>query len=245
MLKIVKSGSVVVSDDVYTIKEQIPRIALPTEAEAPPEDNLQLNSEEAGNLIIQKAAADAKRTLESAAAQAEAERMEILAKAGQEAELVKMRAYEEGLRESLEERRRTIGECVAQLEQLVSRIEGEQAGFFSEFESNLRWLALEIASRILNQRIGEDDLAAKSLIKAAMSTVKNAEWISVELSEKMAGLIDHLTQEVQQLGDDHIQIRGVDAPMGTCVVDTPTERIDASVYTQLSNLKEYFSRENE
>ncbi|MEG0110739.1 MAG: FliH/SctL family protein [Oscillospiraceae bacterium] len=97
-----------------------------------------------------------------------------------------------------------------------------------------------MAARILNKRIENDDTEMEALVKAAVNSVKNAEWIRVEIAETMTGLIDKVTQVLKQSDNTKVKVMGVTEPVGTCIVDTPEGRTDASVYTQLANLKEYF-----
>lgn len=82
------------------------------------------------------------------------------------------------------------------------------------------------------------------LVKAAISTVKKSKWITVEISEQMAGLIQKLEQELRSVGDDKVDVRPIDAPVGVCHVDTPDGVIDASLETQLENLRLYFEQES-
>lgn len=247
MPRIMKSGTVSLSEDVFMIKEHQPSRPVVIRDEDGGELYLEedtavpFDSEEAAGMVIGKAAERARELMDNAARDAAALRENILQQAQQEAMELETQAYAEGLARGVQERRNEIDDCVHKLELAVGRIEGEQAGFMAEYEENLRWLAVEIASRVLNKRIADDETEMESLVKAAVATVKNAEWIRVEIAETMTGLIDKLTQTLKQSDGAKIQLRGVTEPVGTCVVDTPDGRTDASVYTQLANLKEYFA----
>ena len=134
--------------------------------------------------------------------------------------------------------------CISRLEEKVSQLEGAQAGFVAEYEQNLKWMALEIASKVLGKRIEEDDTEMASLVKEAVNTVWGAKWITVEISDAMPGLLDLLAKNLHLAdGGSRVEVHPVQAPAGTCIIDTPSGLIDASVYTQLENLKEYFAGE--
>lgn len=248
MLKIVKSGSVVLSKDVFTIQDKSAERPLVIDEHA--EDLSDMRSQEELNqavamseAIIEKAMEDAEHMRAEAQSEIELARDAMMQQVALEAEQVKQEAYQLGLQMGASAEAETIAQCVQNLELAVARIEGEQAGFMTEYESNLKWLALEIASRVLSKRIEQDDGEMMNLVKAALATVKNAEWIKVELSESMTGLIDALGQELKRTGEERITVHGISAPPGTCIIDSPTSKLDASIHMQLQNLKEYFAQE--
>ena len=240
-----KSDNTNFLSEVFTIREQaLPRPVIIGEEHSGSgymdDVAVDYDSDQASQMVIEKAAEHAKLTIAKAIEQAQAQREDILAQAVKEAQAIKQQAYEEGVQTGMQSKTGEINDCIKKIELAISVMEGEQAGFIAEHEENLRWLALEIAARVLNKRI-DDDKEMESLVKAAIKSVKNAEWIRVEIAESMTGLIDSLTQLVKQNEGGKVQVIGVTEPVGTCIIDTPQGRIDASVYTQLANLKEYFT----
>lgn len=242
MPRIVKYGSVVVSDEVVSIRENHSDTqGVPDEVVVEDSAQTLAEAQAAAAELLQRASEEADRIRQEASEQAMRERISLLEQTERDAEQIRQQAYELGMSEGMRDQCAAVGRLIESLEEAVSRIEGEQAGFMAEHEANLRWLAHEIASRVLAKRIGEDDAELASLVKAAVGSVKNADWVSVELSDKASTLIEQLSQELRKTEGDRVEIRGVPAPSGTCRIETAEELIDASVYTQLSNLKEYFS----
>lgn len=266
MPKIFKSNNFVISDEVFTItedeflhndseaKESEPSQSVSREREeerkareAELEDDRRQAKE-----FLENAKQEAQMILKEASARAEMEREKMLAATTEECETIRQKAfaeanetgYKQGLRDGILQQQETVSAAVSSLQESISRIEGEQAGFFAEHEQNLKWLALEISGKILNARIAEDDTQMIGLVKAAISTVKKSKWITVEISEQMAGLIQKLEQELRSVGDDKVDVRPIDAPVGVCHVDTPDGVIDASLETQLENLRLYFEQES-
>ena len=73
---------------------------------------------------------------------------------------------------------------------------------------------------MLNMRIVRDDSEMIELVHQAVSSVKNADWNSVEVSDKMQALIERLETEFAQqaAGGPRVDVMAVDAPVGTrCV----------------------------
>lgn len=248
MLKIVKSGSVVLSKDVFTIQDKSAEHPHISEEQAEIQGDLRSQEEldqaiAMSEAIIEKAMEDAERMRAEAQNEIEFARAAMMEQVALEAEQVKQEAYQLGIQMGAAAEAETIAQCIHNLELAVARIEGEQEGFMVEYEGNLKWLALEIASRVLSKRIEQDDSEMMSLVKSALATVKSTEWIKVELSQDMTGLIDALGQELKRAGEERITVRGISAPPGTCIMDTPASKLDASMYTQLQNLKEYFAQE--
>lgn len=264
--KVFYGGNLVVSDEVFTIEDEALNEGAPLEVLEPPDDFVEddlLGDEDEkspdekialdgtrreAEEILKNARDEAAMILNKASIQAQLDRDHLLEKTAAEMEVVKRQAYEEAYQKGLSEGVRTqaqaLQECMEQLVDGVSRLEGEQAGFMAEYEYNLKWLAWEIASKVLGRKLEEDETELVSLVKMAVASVKNAEWITVEVSEKASSLLESLEKEFRRLGDDRVDIRGISAPEGTCIIDTPDGLIDASVYSQLENLRIYFSGED-
>lgn len=265
--KVFYGGNLVVSEEVFTIEDDVLNEGAPLEVLEPPdefvEDDLLGDDEDEAasdekialdgtrreaEEILKKAREEAAMITNKASIQAQLDHDHMLEKTAAEMEIIKQQAYDEayqkGLAEGARDQAQTLHDCMEQLIQGISKLEGEQAGFMAEYEYNLKWLAWEIASKVLGRKLEEDETELVSLVKMAVASVKNAEWITVEVSEKATALLDTLTKEFRKLGDDRVDIRGISAPEGTCIIDTPDGLIDASIYRQLENLRIYFAGED-
>lgn len=194
--------------------------------------------------IVSKSIAEASRILEEAHAKAQADYQQLMEKGKDDIKQAKDEGYIQGITEGTRSQVSNIKACIQQLEHTVARIEGRQEEFFASCEQDLKWLALEIAQKVLNDKITEDELALAPLVAAAVAKQKNTPWLTVEISEDSPQLISTLKAELEK-GDDgtSITINSVSAPAGTCRMQTAEGFIDASVYRQLDNLREYFSQQ--
>ena len=72
---------------------------------------------------------------------------------------------------------------------------------------------------------------------------KNAEWISVEVSARLPGLVEELKTLLTGRPDlPRLDVTAAELPPGGCVVHTPEGMVDASVDTQLGNLAALFQQ---
>lgn len=256
MRKILKSGNVSVSEDVFTIRDTAPRKPAPPPPEsgaeepaAAPVDEVPAEAfgspeaEAIAEMIIQKAVEQADRIIGDAQQRAQAERAEVLHRAQMEAEAAKEQARKDGAMEGARTQVDAVVQCIAQIEEAISRIEGEQAGFMAEYEQNLKWLSLEIASKVLNKRLQQNDADIAELVRGAVHAVKGADKIIVSVSDSMPRLIDVLSNSLHTAEGGKVEVRDVPAEPGTCLIETPDAVVDASVYTQLENLKDYFKND--
>lgn len=266
MPRIYRTGGVNVSDDVLRIKDiapvKPPKRPAPSPVPAPadgdeeqegvfeayePEQDLATEYEEteqpmSGSVsseIIQSAMAEASRILEDAMREAEAGRADLLAGVQQEAELIQQNAAQEGQRQGFASVVNEVQETAGRLEQAVARFEGDRAAFEVEYEEQLKWLAMEIAGKVLAKKVSEDDAEMLEMVDKAVQSVRGEPWIRVEVAQEMAHLIDRLTALYDQY--DHISVSAIPAETGTVHVETPSGVVDASLRTQLSNLRDYFS----
>ncbi len=268
MPKIVKAGGVNISGEVFKVRDSVPiRRAPPPKPQAVRMDEVHLtdpntDGDASGNQpaadamayapemeqdfqpmqgeIIQGAMSEASRILEEAVRAAENSRAEILAEAGAEAERLRNEAAEQGRRQGLSSvvgEMRTIAEGV---EGTIAQFEGERAGFEAEFEEQLKWLAIEIASKVLAKKVSLDDSEMLEMVDKAVRGVQSEPWVRVEIAQEMSRLVSGL----RELYDAYtnIEVTPMRLPPGTVHIETPSGIVDASLRTQLDNLKTYFEK---
>lgn len=194
--------------------------------------------------MIAQATSEAARLLQEAHAKAQLEYNEALARAAEQIEHDRQTACEEGQQQAFAQTTQDIIGCIRGIEQTLARLESAQAGFITGYEQDLKWTALEIAQKILMDTIVADDTRLVPLVMAAVNSASGAPWMTVEISEHMAGLLTQLQHKINSLSDTgRINLRLVDAPPDTCIIETPDRFFDASITQQIENLKGYFAAE--
>lgn len=194
--------------------------------------------------IIAQATAESTRLIEEGHAKAQAEYQAAIVRASEQIERDRQAARAQGHQQALAQTMQDITSCIDNIEQTLARLESVQASFITGYEQNLKWTALEIAQKILVDTITADDTRLVPLVMAAVNSASSAPWMSVEISEHMTGLLTQLQQKLQDSSiSDRVSIRLIDAPLDTCIIETPDKFLDASITQQLENLKSYFAVE--
>lgn len=258
MPKVIKPAGLISSDEVYRIPDNVPPPAEEEtpETEAPqetPEAAPEQESPEERERRLEEEHRKREKFLETqarlkadeAARQillgAEAEREQLLAEAEIEAAGLREEAKRTAYEAAYQEKRQAIEDRLAELDRLMGRLERDQGEFLRQYEEGLSGLALEIAQKLLDESILQHKELMKPLVQKAVSTVKNAEWISVQVSDRLPGLAEELKAELaNRPGFPPVDVLAADAVPGSCVVHTPEGVVDASVPVQLENLKGLF-----
>ena len=79
---------------------------------------------------------------------------------------------------------------ITELPNMMRTLQQRQQEFFETYENGLTTLSIEIAQKVLGSLIRQQETLLLPLVEQAMSTVKNEEWITVQVSEKMPVLVD-------------------------------------------------------
>ncbi len=261
--RILKPGELIPADEVFRLPD-IP-VERPTaqplpaesEGEAIPQPNtttefvglerarrLESQAQTVYEATIRKAQQEAAEILSKAQAQAKQEADQILELALEEAQRMTKRLTEDARREAAQELSQEIRQTINRASASIEDIGRQYSQFAQQYEQELKWLALEIASKILHKRIGEDDTQLLELVKAAADSVKQSPWLSIQISQEAHGLAaalkQHLAMAEGRRAGQQVDIVPAALPPGSCIIDSPEGIIDASVETQLENLREAF-----
>ncbi len=199
----------------------------------------------------QKAEELSQRILQSA----KTEREKLLEQAQTEAGKIREEARQAGYQAAYKEKQKEIQGRLAELDQLMEktiqamrasanvmdRLQKDQKDFLRQYQEGLSTLALDIAQKLLDESIAQHQELMRPLVQKAVSSAKNTEWISVQVSDRLPGLAEELKKDLAgRPGLPPVDVIPGDGPVGTCVVHTPEGIVDASVSTQLENLKTLF-----
>lgn len=170
---------------------------------------------------------------------------EMLEQAKRDAEQLRTSAYQEayqkGLSDGLEDKRQDISDCIHSVEELMDALQVSLDEFIERYEREVRDLVIEITEKIITKRLLKDDMELAGLVKQAVSSVKKADWIKVEISDQLPKLLEYLQGELSLNSyGSTVEVQAKNVPAGTCVIQTPEGLIDASVPVQLDHLRERF-----
>lgn len=189
--------------------------------------------------ILQTAMAEAGRILEEAVRNGEEQKRQMLEDVQAEAEQLRIQAAQQGREDGRQEVLGEVQRTASEIEQGIAKFEGEKAGFESEIEEQLKWMSVEIAEKVLAHKVAENDAVLADMVNKAVQSVKSEPWVRVEVAQEMVRLVDALTVMYEQ--QDNIEVSAIPANPGTIQIETPSGVVDASLHTQLENLKAYFA----
>lgn len=198
--------------------------------------------------ILAEAEQEARELREKAMADLEAELEELKSQAHTE-------GYQAGFAQGMAEGRQ---EARLQLEQAASQQEKEVAAFLKEAvkvrdqliedsKQDLKELALAIAEKVIHVSLKNSGDILVRMIESATAKKRRCEWVQVYIADRdvrtSANTVPELTEALSRLSDRVRVIPMTGDESGTCIIEMPDEIIDASVSTQLDNLRGLISDE--
>ncbi len=193
--------------------------------------------------IIKQAQMEAAQILEDA----QAESRRILEDSEVQAKSVLETAREDGYRAGVQEKQQEIEECMLKINQFLAELKINQEDYFDDYASELRFTALDIAEKLVAQKLEADERVIIPLVRSAVKTLREVNWIKVEVSDKLrdvASELENVLSEAKSSQTIEVELRR-DADPGTCVVHTAEGVIVASVLSQVENIREYFGQYKE
>lgn len=185
---------------------------------------------------------------------AEEKARQILKEAREQAEILRKKAFEEGRKEgeqdgfkaAYEQHKEVMNQELRAYQQRFAdalRDVGIQKERILEKNiDDLKNISLSIAEKVIHTSIRSSEEVIKRMILAATEKLKKRQWakiyitksnigVSMEVDSELLDSLSHLSDNVKIItmnnGDD-----------GTCIIELPDEVIDASVGTQLENIKD-------
>ncbi len=160
----------------------------------------------------------------------------------EELKQVRSQARKQAYNDVMEEKRKEYQECLQKVDVLLKEMEQQHQEFLSEYRDHLATLALSIAEKVVLKKISEEDRYFNDLVTNAISSIKNADWITVQVSDQMGDYVEQMSKEIKKKGYNNVEVVSGPYPLGTCLLEIPEGFIDASVPIQFQNLRAGFER---
>ena len=232
---------VTVGEEEPMTPEPEPEPEQPEKPKAPetPVHYAQLQAE----LILNKAREEAEELLVRAREQVMQEQEEIRAGARDEGY---RDGYAQGTAQAMSDAVRDREETAARMEQDVKAFL-EKASLAREelilqSRDELVELCLSIAEKVVRVSLKSSSEVIVRMIQTATERMKRQEWVHIYISgcdvRQLSKISPALTTTLGALSQ-HIKIIPMgDGEDGTCIVETPEEIVDASISTQMSNVRD-------
>ncbi|MGN0620654.1 MAG: hypothetical protein ACI4I9_02200 [Porcipelethomonas sp.] len=185
--------------------------------------------------MLSKAQADADEIIRNARTKAD----QITDSARSEADNIKLEAYNTGKRQGLEEKSEMLAELSKNISDSLTEIKSDENEYFEKYAVELKHLAVEMAEKIICQRIEDDDLFMYNIVKSAVKSLRDVPWVKVEIAGRLLGYIDSLEEELSYGGHRVEFIVRENVPNDICVLNHSNGVVIATLSEQLKNLKEF------
>lgn len=194
-------------------------------------------------LILKQAREEAEQILADARAAAKQEQEEIRAGARDEGYRV---GYAEGTAKAMEDAVRDREEVAARLEKEVQsyleKADMAREEMILQTRDELLDLCIAVAEKVVRVSLRSSSEVIVRMIQTATERMKRQEWVHIYISgcdtKGVAQISPALTTALGALSQ-HVKIIPMgDDEGGTCIVETPEEIIDASVSTQMTNIRD-------
>ncbi len=222
----------------------------PQAAEAPKEEKWEPERRQSP---IDFAQVQADAILADARQQAEQILLEAREESAQELEDMRQQAAAEGFQKGLQEglaagrleaQQQLEKDAARQEEMVKSFLEGAQAEkelMLEKSKEDLKELALAIAEKVIRVSLRSSSDILIRMIEAATAKKRRCEWVQIYIADcdakTNAQTVPELVEAMRHLSDRVRVIPMADDESGTCIIEMPDEIMDASVSTQLDNLR--------
>lgn len=128
-----------------------------------------------------------------------------------------------------------------ELQSSIAEFEKKKEELVKKYSHELCNLALTIAEKIIKISLKSSTEVITKMILSATEKSKNKEWARIHISNHDASLMAHgeteILNAVQHISP-HVKVVIMENEQpGTCIIEFPDQIIDASVNTQLENIK--------
>ena len=194
-------------------------------------------------LILKQAREEAEQVLAEARAAAKAEQEEIRMGARDEGY---REGYAQGTAHAMEDARRDMEATAARLEKdvqaFLEKANMARDEVLRQSQDELLDLCIAIAEKVVRVSLKSSSEVIVRMIQTATERLKRQEWVHIYISgcdtKGLAQISPALTTALGALSQ-HVKIIPMgDDEGGTCIVETPEEIIDASVSTQMTNIRD-------
>ncbi len=194
-------------------------------------------------LILKRAREEAEELLANARAAAKAEQEEIRMGARDEGY---REGYAQGIGKAMEDARRDKEAVAARMEKEVQafleKADMAREEVLLQARDELLDLCIAVAEKVVRVSLKSSSEVIVRMIQTATERLKRQEWVHIYISgcdtKGVAQISPALTTALGALSQ-HVKIIPMgDDEGGTCIVETPEEIIDASVSTQMTNIRD-------
>lgn len=152
-------------------------------------------------------------------------------------------AYDKAYDETVFKRRGEIQECIQRVDEGLLQMQDFHDKFLNEYALELKYLAVDIAEKMILQKIHEDELILKKLVTKTVVDIKNTAWFDIEVSDQLVNLVEELRKDLERaIPTARIVVSPKAIPIDSCKVNVEEGTIVSSISAQAENLRNIFKK---
>lgn len=203
---------------------------------------------------IQEAMRQAEEVLETARIKAE----EITRQAEEDARVAQEEGYQKGYddgyqkghdqghqdayREMTQRMEEDLEEQQNQMRQIIDSVTEEKERLLEQYLDDLKRICMAVSEKIIQTSLRSSGEVIKRMIVAATDKIKKTQWAKIYISRQDSEMLvrgdTQLLKEMAHLTDNLKVVAMENEDPGTCIIELPDEIVDASVNTQMENIKD-------
>lgn len=190
---------------------------------------------------IDESLRQARENVENSKAQA----AQIIEQAQLEGDRLREQAKLEGFEEGKQQMQQRINELFLQLTDQIDEIKQAQELAFDEYAEQLKFFAVDVAEDVVKRKVESDDYYLENLVKRALLGFKDADYVSVTMSENLSMLAKKLKNERISQGAENVEFKTNLPEGGSVILEVKEQVIDASLPVQFENIRQYLKNVDE
>lgn len=172
-------------------------------------------------------------------------REELRAMFADEIEVVRHEAAERAYADAVHQKRGELREALDRMDALLIELQEQQDQYMEQYAKELKYLAIDIAEKVMLQKLSENDMALAPLVQKTVSSVKHSRWLTVDVSERLVGLVNYFNEELKKPEyRGTAEVVPTASPDDTCRVNTDEGTLVATLSVQTKHLREAFADED-
>ncbi len=156
---------------------------------------------------------------------------------------IRTEAQQKAYTDALRQKRAELNEAIERVDNQLAFMQDKQEQYMQRYAQELKFMAIDIAEKLIAEKMTENDMLLSKLVLHMLTSVKNASWISVELSEQMVSLVEAIRKELEKPEyHGRAYVTPIPAARDTCRVATEDGTVVGTVSVQAENLREAFKK---
>lgn len=152
------------------------------------------------------------------------------------------KGYEEAYKQHKEEMGTVCKNFLQEMKKLIEEATDKKDEMLDKNYCQLRDVAIAVAEKVIHVSLKSSGKIIEKMILSATDKIRNKQWAKIYIAKCDAEMVlkgDTDILKALSHVSDRIKIIVMDnESMGTCIIELPDEIIDASVNTQVENIKE-------